>query len=77
MKAMENKREITLRFRVNTKENELINDRAVGDFSSWLRNLALNQKRKPKPKPINPELIYHLNKIGVNLMSYAEELRHS
>ena len=56
-----------MRFRVNTEEKKEIEKRAVGNVSSWLRDLALDQPPKRKPKPINPKLLYELNKIGVNL----------
>ena len=68
---MTEKRENIIRFRVTKKEQEQIEDRAIGSVSSWLRDLALNQPLKKKPKPINPELIYHLNKIGGNLNQIA------
>jgi len=73
------KRNITLRFRVNQKENELINDRVEGDFSSWIRNLALGSK-KEKGRNISladPDLLFELNKIGVNLNQIAKGIHLS
>lgn len=72
MEIMEEKRNKTIRFRVNDAEYESINNRANGSVSDWLRSMALDQKPKRKPKPVNPELIYHLNKIGVNLNQIAK-----
>lgn len=68
---MTEKRETIIRFRVTKKEQKQIESRAIGSVSSWLRDLALDQPLKKKPKPINPELIYHLNKIGGNLNQIA------
>lgn len=68
------KRNKTIRFRVNDSEYDLINERANGSVSDWLRSLALNQKPRKKAKPVNPELIYQLNKIGVNLNQIAKHL---
>lgn len=62
----------TIRFRVNNEEYESINNRANGSVSDWLRSMALDQKPKRKSKPVNPELIYHLNKIGTNLNQIAK-----
>lgn len=70
-KNMTEKRENVIRFRVNKQEMEAIEKRAIGSVSSWLRDLALNEPEKRKPKPINPELLFHLNKIGVNLNQIA------
>lgn len=68
------KRNKTIRFRVNDSEYDLINERANGSVSDWLRSMALNQKPRKKAKPVNPELIYQLNKIGVNLNQIAKHL---
>jgi len=63
-------KKITVRY--TEKELEEANQKSVGALASWLRDLSLEQKSKRKPKPINPELIYHLNKIGVNLNQIAK-----
>uniref|UniRef100_UPI00155DC144 plasmid mobilization relaxosome protein MobC n=3 Tax=Enterobacterales TaxID=91347 RepID=UPI00155DC144 len=41
-----------------------------GVFASWLRSLSLNEKTK-KIKPVDPQLLYELNRIGVNLNQIA------
>lgn len=68
---MSEKRNDVIRFRVNQNELEAIEKRAIGSVSSWLRDLALNEPEKRKPKPVNPQLLYELNKIGVNLNQIA------
>ena len=68
------KRNKTIRFRVNDSEYDSIAERANGSVPDWLRSLALEQKPKRKPKPINPELIYELNKIGANINQIAKHL---
>ena len=57
--------------RYTEKELEEANKRAIGPLASWLRDLSLDQPIKRKPKPVNPELLFHLNKIGVNLNQIA------
>jgi len=71
MNIMNEKREDVIRFRVNKTEMEAIEKRAIGSVSSWLRDMALNEPEKRKPKPVNPQLLYELNKIGVNLNQIA------
>lgn len=63
----------TKKITVRYTEDELkrANEKAVGALASWLRDLSLGQADKRKPKPVNPELIFHLNKIGVNLNQIA------
>lgn len=43
-------------------------------LAEWMRETALNEKinRKPKIKPVDPKLLYELNKIGVNLNQIAK-----
>lgn len=69
MKIM--KRTKTIRFRVNEEELKAIEERADGNISSWLRDLALNQRKRRKPKLADPQLLFELNKIGVNLNQIA------
>lgn len=71
MRIMSDKREDVIRFRVNKNEMAAIEKRAIGSVSSWLRDMALNEPVKRKPKPVNPQLLYELNKIGVNLNQIA------
>lgn len=65
------KREKTIRFRVNDDELKAIEARAFGSVSAWLRDLALNEPKRRKPKPVDPQLLFELNKIGVNLNQIA------
>lgn len=69
---MENVRNKTIRFRVNQAEYDLIQERANGSVSDWLRALALDQKPKKQAKPFDKKLLYQLNKIGVNLNQIAK-----
>lgn len=69
-------RNLSIRIRVNEEEKEIINQKANGEISSWLRDLAIDSpmpKRK-KAKPVNPELLFELNKIGVNLNQIAKAI---
>lgn len=69
MSEIRNKK-ITVRY----TEKELVeaNEKAVGQLAVWLRDLSLSKPNKKKAKPINPELLYQLNKIGVNLNQIAK-----
>ena len=69
MNEIRNKK-ITVRY--TEKELEEANQKAIGPLAVWLRDLSLSKPNKKKAKPINPELIYHLNKIGVNLNQIAK-----
>lgn len=64
---MTEKRESVIRFRVTDSERKEIESRAVGNVSTWLRDLALDQPPRKPPKAVNPKLLFELNKIGVNL----------
>ncbi|MDM3678930.1 plasmid mobilization relaxosome protein MobC, partial [Proteus mirabilis] len=41
-----------------------------GVFATWLRSLSLNEKTK-KIMPVDPQLLYELNRIGVHLNQIA------
>lgn len=69
MSEIRNKK-ITVRY--TEKELEEANQKSIGPLAVWLRDLSLSKPNKKKAKPINPELIYHLNKIGVNLNQIAK-----
>lgn len=64
-------RDIKITVRYTEEEHERAKKKAVGALASWLRDLSLEQLDKKKAKPVNPELIYHLNKIGSNLNQIA------
>jgi hypothetical protein len=40
-------------------------------LAEWIRDTALGQKPRAKVTPVDPELLYQLNKIGVNLNQIA------
>lgn len=66
-----------IRIRVTDEEYEAIKKNAPdGNMSEWLRDLALDSptRKKRKTKPVNPELLYELNKIGVNLNQIAKAI---
>jgi hypothetical protein len=69
-------RNLSIRIRVNEEEKETISKKANGDISSWLRDLALDSptRKKRKAKPVNPQLLFELNKIGVNLNQIAKAI---
>lgn len=68
-------RKITVRF--TDKELLLAKENSSGRLAVWLRNLSLNQKPKKKAKPVNAELLFELNKIGVNVNQIAKTLNSS
>lgn len=71
MKKIRN-RKITVRY----SDDELgeAKKRAIGNMAGWLRDLSLGQPIKKKPKPVNPNLLYELNRIGVNLNQISRYL---
>lgn len=71
---MTDKKNDVIRFRVTESERKEIEERAIGNVSSWIRDLALDQPIKKKPKPVNFKLLYELNKIGVNLNQISRYL---
>lgn len=71
MKKIRN-RKITVRY--SDDELEEAKKRAIGNMAGWLRDLSLGQPVKKKPKPVNPNLLYELNRIGVNLNQISRYL---
>lgn len=71
MKKIRNKK-ITVRY--SDDELEEAKKRAIGNMAGWLRDLSLGQPVKKKPKPVNPNLLYELNRIGVNLNQISRYL---
>jgi len=65
-----------IRIRVTDEEYEAIKKNAPnGNMSEWLRTFAfLCKPKKRKAKEVNPELLYELNKIGVNLNQIAKAI---
>lgn len=73
----ERTRKISVRY---TKEElEIAKDNAEGSLAVWLREYSLNQKKKKgkKVKYADPELLYELNKLGVNLNQIAKVCNQS
>jgi len=70
-------KKITVRY--TEEELELAKENSKGIFAVWLRELSLNQKPKKgrKVKSVNPELLYELNKLGVNLNQIAKVCNQS
>lgn len=70
MSKVRNKK-ITVRY----TEDELqeAHGKSDGPLASWLRDLSLNQKEKKgrKVRYADPQLLYELNKLGVNLNQIA------
>ncbi|EFB5403052.1 plasmid mobilization relaxosome protein MobC [Proteus mirabilis] len=67
---MQKKRNIKITVRYSDEELEQAQANSQGVFASWLRSLSLNEKTK-KIKPVDPQLLYELNRIGVNLNQIA------
>jgi hypothetical protein len=63
-------KKITVRYTVS--ELERANENANGKLAVWLRDLSLHQKPKRVAKPVNAQLLYELNRIGVNLNQIAK-----
>lgn len=42
-------------------------------IAEWIRETVLGQKPKRHPKPIDPSLLFELNRIGVNLNQIARQ----
>lgn len=70
------KRDQVIHFRLTKSEKEELLDKAQGNISDWMRDIVFKGKPKKtkKAKPVNPELLYELNKIGVNLNQIAKHL---
>lgn len=66
------KRTKEIKVRYSDEEYEQAKENANGLLAVWLRDISLLKKPKKKIKPINKELIYELNKIGVNLNQIAK-----
>lgn len=42
-------------------------------LAEWLREMALDQKPKRTVKPVDPKLLYQLNKISTNINQIAKQ----
>lgn len=72
---MQEKRTKEIKIRVTADEFDQLQQRKTKQrLAEWLREVALEQQPKKKPKPVDPVLLYQLNKIGVNLNQIAKAL---
>jgi len=66
------KRKKVIAIRVTDSEYLALQQRKTKNrLAVWLRDLALGEKPKTQPKPVDPKLLYELNRIGVNLNQIA------
>lgn len=68
------KRTKAVMVRLTEEEHQALLERKTkARLAEWLRELALDQAPKAHPKAINPELLFELNRIGVNLNQIARQ----
>lgn len=61
-----------IKIRLTESEYQALQERKTkARLAEWLRELALDQQPKRQPKPIDPKLLYELNRLGVNLNQIA------
>ncbi|TYG33298.1 MobC family plasmid mobilization relaxosome protein (plasmid) [Lonepinella koalarum] len=61
-----------IKIRLTEGEYQALQERKTkARLAEWLRELALDQQPKRHPKPIDPKLLYELNRLGVNLNQIA------
>lgn len=53
--------------------NALLKRKTKARLAEWIRETALEQPTKRQPKEIDPELLFGLNRIGVNLNQIARQ----
>ncbi len=72
---MTEKRDKSVLIRFTNSEHEKLKSLSVGQtISAFIRGACLNQK-PPKPvKKVDPDLLFELNKIGVNMNQIARQL---
>lgn len=51
---------------------ELLERKTKARLAEWIRETALGEKPKRSPKPVNPHLLYELNRIGSNINQIAK-----
>lgn len=72
---MKEKRTKEIKIRLTDDEYLKLQERKTKPrLAEWLRELALDQKPKRKPKQADPKLLFELNRIGVNLNQIARQL---
>ena len=74
--AMKSETKRTKRIEIAVTDEELLalhQRKTKPRLAEWMREVALGEKvnRKQKIKPVDPKLLYELNKIGVNLNQIA------
>lgn len=68
------KRTKEIKIRLTEDEyNSLLERKTKARLAEWIRETALEQQPKRKPKPTDPELLFELNRIGVNLNQIARQ----
>lgn len=68
-----NRRTKELRLRVSDEEYEQLKAKKTrAQMAVWIRETMLNVRDAQPPKKADPDLIYQLNKIGVNLNQIAK-----
>ena len=66
------KREKEIKIRLTENEYQALLERKTkARLAEWVREVALEQQ--PKPKVIDPALLFELNRIGVNLNQIARQ----
>lgn len=78
MKKDIQKRTKEIRIRCSDDEYKMLLDRKTNPrLATWIREIALGEKPKKKAKQVDPDLLFQLNKIGVNLNQIAKHLNES
>lgn len=68
------KRTKAIMVRVSEKEYQALLERKTkARLAEWVREVALDQQPKRQPKAVAPELLFELNRIGVNLNQIARQ----
>ena len=68
------KRTKEIKIRVTEDEYQaLLNRKTKVRLAEWLRDLALDQKPQKTIKPVDPQLLFLLNKISTNINQIAKQ----
>ncbi len=63
-------REIKIRL-TDEEHRQLMERKTKPRLAEWVRDTALSKEPKKQPRPIDPKLLFELNRIGVNLNQIA------
>jgi len=67
------KRTIEIKIRLTEEEHQqLLAKKTQSTLAGWIRDIALNRPDRKPVKTVDPELLYELNKIGVNMNQIAK-----